>query len=378
MKRWMLLLVAALLVFSLACSVLGGDEGTAEPGTPGETGDETPISQENGESVADDGDADDADDDADDAAADDAGDDDDDDDDDAEMPVIDENALEGLDSYRSTFHMRMEADDGTIEDMFIEQDAIRDPFAQRMVMRSEGEGEDESFSIEIIQIGDTQWMNFGDGDWMQTQMDETESLFDDELFSVDEFTASTEDQDYEYLGKEKVNGVRTRHYRMTLDALEMAILPGTSDIEEVVADIWVADESDLPEFTVRFTMEFKGEIDEGVQGTMTFTQDVYDINEKFTIEPPEGASETGLPDDVPMYPDATEFTSFAGFVNFHVADDVDTVTAFYDAELQSAGWTTDGDEYFPTWEKDGRTVQLMITASDDGGCDVMIMLEESE
>lgn len=369
MKRWMLLLIAALLVFSLACSVLGGDEGTTEPGTPGEAGDETPISQENGESVADD----DADDDADDA-------DDADDDDDAAPPVMDENALEGLDSYRSTFHMHMEIDDGTIEDIFMEQDAIRDPFAQRMVMRSEGEGEEENFSIEIIQIGDTQWMSFGEEGWMQTTVGEDEAGFFEEgmIYSVDDFTASAEDQDYEYLGKEKVNGVRTRHYRLTLDALEMAALTGGSDVDEVSAEIWVVDESDLPEFPIRFVMEFHGEVEEGKPGTMTLTQEVYDINVKFTIEPPEGASETGLPDDVPMYPDATEITSFAGFVNFHVADDVDTVTAFYDAELQSAGWTSNGDEFFPTWEKDGRTLQLMISAGDGGGSDVMITLEESE
>lgn len=349
MKRWMLLLVAALLVFSLACSVLGGGEETAEPGTSGEVGEGTPISQETEEPVADD-------------------------DDDAAPPVMDENALEGLDSYRSTSHVLMEADDGTVEEITIEQDAIRDPFAQRMVMRSEGE--EGPASIEVIQIGDTQWMNFGEGDWMQTQVDETESLLDDGLFSVDEFTSSAEDQDYEYLGKEQVNGVRTRHYRLNLDTLEMSALTGGSDVNEVSAEIWVAAESDLPEFTVRFVMEFQGEMEEGKPGTMTFTQEVYDINVEFTIEPPEGASETGLPDDVPMYPDATEVTSFAGFVNFHTADDVDTVTAFYDDELQSAGWAKGGSEFFPTWEKDERTLQLTITAGDDGGCDVMITFAE--
>lgn len=367
MKRWMLLLVAALLVFSLACSVLGGGEETAEPGTPGESGEETPISQENGESVADD-DADDADD------TDDA-----DDDADAAPPIIDENALEGLDSYRSTFHMHMEIDDGTIEDMFMEQDAIRDPFAQRMSMVMRSEDEEELTSIEIIQIGDTQWMSFGEEGWMQATVGEDEVGFEEGMiYSVDDFTASAEDQDYEYLGKEKVNGVRTRHYRLNMNALEMSAFTSGLYVDEVSAEIWVVDESDLPEFPVRFVMEFHGEMEEGKQGTMTLTQEVYDINEKFTIEPPEGASETGLPDDVPMYPDATEITSFAGFVNFHVADDVDTVTSFYDAELQSAGWTTDGDEYFPTWEKDGRTLQLMISAGDGGGSDVMIMLEESE
>ncbi len=371
MKRWMLLLVAALLVFSLACSVLGGDEGTAEPGTPGETGDETPISQENGDPAADD-DADDADDDD----ADDA----DDDDDDAAPPIMDENALEGLDSYRSTFHVLMEADDGTVEEITIEQDAIRDPFAQRMTMVMQSEDDEAGpTSIEIIQIGDTQWMSFGDEGWMQTTVGEDEAGFEEGMiYSVDDFTSSAEDQDYEYLGKEKVNGVQTRHYRLNLNALEMSAMTGGSDVDEVNAEIWVADESGLPEFPIRFTMEFYGEIEEGMQGTMAFTQDVYDINEKFTIEPPEGASETGLPDDVPMYPDATEITALVGFVNFHVADDVDTVTSFYDAELQSAGWTTDDDEFFPTWEKDGRTLQLMISAGDGGGCDVMIMLEESE
>ena len=82
MKRWMLLLVAALLVFSLACSVLGGDEGTTEPGTPGEAGEETPVSQatEKATEAPEEGTSEAA-----------AG-------DESAPPVMDENALEGLDS----------------------------------------------------------------------------------------------------------------------------------------------------------------------------------------------------------------------------------------------------------------------------------------
>ena len=359
MKRWMLLLVAALLVFSLACSVLGGDEGTTEPGTPGEAGEETPVSQatEKATEAPEEGTSE--------AAA----------EDESTPPVMDENALEGLDSYRSTWHMRMETDDGTtVEEMVFEQEAIREPPAQRMVIRGTGT---ESQTIEMIQIGDTQWMNFGEGGWMQTAVGEDEAGFEEGmLYSVDDFTSIATDKDYEYLGKEKVNGVRARHYRLNLNALEMSALTNGSDVDEVNAEIWVADESGLPEFPIRFVMESHGEVEEGKQGTTTLTQEVYDINAKFTIEPPEGASETGLPDDVPMYPDATELTSFAGFVSFHAADDVDTVTAFYDTELQSAGWTKGGDDFFPTWEKDGRTLQLMITANDDGGTDVMITFAE--
>ena len=361
MKRWILLLVGALLVFSLACSGLGGGDETAEPGTPGEATEETPVSQATEaatEEAAEEG-----------TAEANAG-------DESAPPVMDENALEGLDSYRSTFHVRMEADDGTVEEIIIEQEAIRDSRAQRMVMRNEGE--EGAFSIEMIQIGDTQWMNFGEGNWMQTAVGEDEAGFEEGMiYSVDDFTSSAEDQDYEYLGKEKVNGVQTRHYRLNMTALAMSALTSGSDVDEVNAEIWVADESDLPEFPIRFVMEFHGEIiEEGKQGTMTLTQEVYDINVKFTIEPPEEASETGLPDDVPMYPDATEVTAFAGFVNFHVADDVDTVTAFYDDELQSAGWTKGDSDFFPTWAKDDRSLQLMITAGDEGGSDVMITLGE--
>ena len=127
MKRWILLLVAALLVVSLSCSLFGGkdkepvsEEGTTEEGTTEEE--------------------------------------------DAGGPGFDTDALAGLDSYRSTFIMRTDMEDGTITEVAFEHEATRDPAANRLVMKNTTDG--TTSEVEMIQVGETSWMRMG-GEWMQ-------------------------------------------------------------------------------------------------------------------------------------------------------------------------------------------------------------------
>jgi len=363
MKRWVLVIVAALLVFSMACSVLdrGGD---AEP----EPDVEVVVSD--GEEAEVEADVEDVEPPAADVV----------DVDESAPPVIAEDALEGLDSYRSRFNLRTEFEDGTVQEIAFEQEATRDPLAQRMLMSS-SEG-DASEDFEFIRVGDSQWTRFGE-EWIQSTMTEEEMDFQEGMiYSYEDFSSFADDDDYEYLGKEKVNGVQTKHYRLDLDPLSMAALTSDGEVKDVEAEVWVAHESDLPEFPMRFVMsaEVTSEVDGEIPGTVFFEQEVYDVNASFIIEPPEEALSGGLPSDIPMYPNASEVTSMAGMVFFSSSDEAGTIADFYRDALESAGWSqTESNELeglvMETWTKEEQTLSLMISAEDAGGSSVTIMVE---
>ncbi len=350
MKRQMLWVIVLLLVFSLACASFGG-KGTevpdpAETQQPGDAEQPEPVQTEEA---------------------------------DESPPALDANALAGLDSYRSRVTIKITLDDGTEESISIEQEAIREPYAQRMVMTSDTA--DSPGSVEIIQVGQTQWMRFGE-EWIQTEANPEEgSIFEESsLISPDDFSGLGEDNDYKYLGKEKVNGVQTRHYSLKANPLTLAAMLGSTNLDEASVEVWVANENNLPEFPVRYVITAKGEVEEGKTGAMLMEQDVYDINASFTIEPPADAATGGLPEDVPAYPGATGLSAFGGTTMFETTDDVATVTEFYRGALADNGWaqgeTTDMEGLtMDTWSKEGRTLSLMISSTDAGGASVMITIE---
>lgn len=342
MKRWTFVLIVSLLLFSLACAVFQrGNQPTAEPGTasPG-TATEVKTPEPTTE--------------------------------DTTIPEISADALQQLDSYRARMTMRTEFEDET-QEVSILQEYIREPFASRMVMEST-DAENGAGKMEIIQVGKTQWLNFG-GSWMQTEAS-GEDDFQDMLLDYRDIVQGNADNDYQYIGRETVNGIRTKHYRLKLNDLQLQML-GT-EMHEATSDVWIADESNLPAFTVKVVIVFKGELEQGRVGTGTLTQEVFDVNQNFTIEPPEEALSGGLPEDVPLYPGATGVSTMMGFVTFETTDDMETVQAFYDKALKDNGWTSDGSEFMPTWTKGNRSLNLFISEKDEGGSSVTIMISAEE
>ncbi|MEA3310516.1 MAG: hypothetical protein U9Q70_13560 [Chloroflexota bacterium] len=309
---------------------------------------------------------------------------------DAEEIELDAAALAGLDSYRTIMIMRFETEDGTVEETQMEMAATRDPAAHQIIMTG-GFSADGS-SMEIIQIGNHQWMKMGE-EWMQTELsDEDVSSFEDNLpFSPDDVQEDMLEQ-AEYQGKETVNGIHTRHYLLDKQVMEMmgamsGMTPGnTGEVESAKMELWIANQSGLPAFTVRMESAVEGMVMEDEEVTSYFMSwNVTDINTDMTIEPPAEATSGGLPDDIPGYPNATNETVMMGMISFGTADDFDTVVDFYAAELVSAGWSkAEGGMsmeglVMDTWTKDERTLQLNITTDEDTGeVSVMLMVEGEE
>ena len=297
------------------------------------------------------------------------------------IPNVEEDALSELDTYRMRFEWSLEKADGSTESLTMEQSATRQPPAQHFRIGSAGE------SIEYIQIENQVWIRYGE-EWMQSTSETTGDLteeFGAGLMEGSDWIDDVEAEDYEYIGKETVNGIKTRHYRASYDENLLSLLgqEGPDDIDEGTADVWIANENNLPTFVVRLELEIKGTSDsENVTGRLT--QEVYDVNTNIVIDPPEDAGSGGLPDDIPLYPDAEGLTTFGPMTTFTVEDDVETVNEFYADALKNAGWSEVTENALSTeematttWQKDGETLTLnIVKSSGDDGTQVMFTFGE--
>lgn len=283
------------------------------------------------------------------------------------------NALENLNSYRSRLVWRQTVEGGATEVLTMEQEETREPAARRIVITSEG-GESPG-TVEFVQIGDTSWMCSPDSGCIQTQQSAEEaSEFGGGIFFQPEDFASS---DYEYVGRDTVNGVRSRHYTLKLTP-EMLAAMVQGDVTAVKADIWVADEAGMPNYVTRMTVSWEGTQEDGKKIQGDWTYEIYDVNKPITIEPPEGAA--GVPEDIPLYPGATDQTIMGNLIMFSSADPVEDVAEFYRNEMPGQGWTegqesTLGNIVSQEWTKGDRKASLMISPKDEGGCTVMISIE---
>jgi hypothetical protein len=412
MKRFVVLLIALLMVFSLACSLTADktpepEETSAPAKTAAVEDSDAPASND----ATDDKDAQPAEGDKDDGAAPKDGDGDkssEDSDDkgsgtestggDGELFHIDEGALDELDSYRSKMTMTFTSADGSTDgNMDILQEATTDPVAQHVLMRMTGTfpgAEDmaemaagEAFEVEVIIIEDQQWLNFG-GMWLSMDANSADAVDPNSFAGINEsfidpadLNQLGEEDDVEFVGKEKMNGIQTRHYYAEYDSLIGKLGIGDQDIESGEVDVWVADEADLPEFIVRMEFEMVGKLDfdesGGMDGSMAFVMEVIDINQPFTIEVPAEALESGMPEDIPEYPNAIESNVLGGMIAITTEDDEDTVNEFYNSALEEAGWTLGETSILgSSWIKDGRALTLMVTYDADAAITNIIIMTE--
>jgi hypothetical protein len=239
-------------------------------------------------------------------------------------------------------------------------------------------------SIEMIQIGDTQWMRFGDS-WMQTEATEEQTPFgEDALVSFEDFAEDVDDEDWEFVGGERVNGIATLHYKFEESGLGTAFALGLSEISEANGEVWIADEAGLPAFPVRMVITAEGVDEEGRNVAMEFSSEVTEINTDFVIEAPEDAEMGGMGEDVPRYENAQDVNSLGTILMFSTLDDVSTVSEFYLEELEAAGWTQVevselGNMVMQEWQKDERTLSVMISEDEEAGnTGVMLSVETPE
>lgn len=301
-----------------------------------------------------------------------------------EPTVIDKNVvsrdlLKLLSSYRSKLEMNLLIDGAAAQNTIQDTAQTYAPVAKRTILVTK-EGEN-STSVDTVQLGTTQYIDFGEG-WMTSQVsqEEADSFSDSGLVSFYDVSPSLPQDAYAELGSETVSGIPAKHYRVDLLPEEAAVLAiGVSDITTIQAEVWLADAPNLPRIVMRFSLSLDGKVDAS-PAKFTMLEETFDVNQAFTIAVPEDALSNGLPDDVPAFDNPQELTTMEGFISYYVGPDVAAVLAFYDAQLPTKGWEkleqTDLDPMkMVTYSKDDKILTLTLTPREEGGTDVLITIE---
>jgi hypothetical protein len=277
--------------------------------------------------------------------------------------ALDPYALDELDSYhvKVVFQMEIEDDDeGEEDEVTVDMVATRDPEAYQIFT-------DLHVPTDHIIIGNDVWVTVN-GEWNESDAgpDKTLQFFKDFFFldQMDWFD-NLEDADYDYLGEETVNGFNSRHYHITYTSAPHLIW--AEEIHAANADIWIADEPELPDLIVRFILRIEDAVLSGGEaGAITLTQNIHEVNNPdIVIEPPEDVVRFELPEGVPEYPNITDRNAMGNTLSMMTEDDVATIHAFYEAHLEEAGWDRivslpSDDTLSETWELDGQELQLLI------------------
>ena len=289
---------------------------------------------------------------------------------------------EGIQSFRTrTIYTSVAEDGSTLQSMIMEGEYLNtEPPAEHVTMEMNLEEGAASEKIEYIRIDSQIWMYYAD-QWMSINDDSMDFLSD--MLPNAEDTA---DMDWEKIGKEDVNGMKTTHYRITSSTPGMLDLFNGSEGEEFdeemnfsagTIDIYVNDNNVI----VKQDIHTEGEMlnEEGVMQPMSmdFNFEVYDINANdIVIEPPNN-EETGLGSALPVPDGATSSFNTPGFNVYNVPDgNADNILAFYEANdsltITSKMGTAD-DGYVLMLQFEGQDYAITIAPAENGGIDISIM-----
>lgn len=275
--------------------------------------------------------------------------------------------LESLDSYRSHFKMTFEGTaEGEAEQWVyeMEMEQVRAPFARRVVIR----GTDAEEGLEIVHIGDRQYVVFGEGQCISSSAEEGEAL-DMEIFEPEDVIGGLENA-RRVRPDERVNGILCQHYVFD----ETAVAWG--GFAHAEGEVWVAVEGD---YVVKYTLQADGKDPAtGNEGHLVWEYKIRDVNVPITIEPPPGCE--AVESEFPIMPDASDVTTMGSRVMYTSASSFDDVLAFYQEQMPANGWGETGDSFITSdsamlsYTKEGRTVTITLTG-EDGAVLVLIMSE---
>ncbi len=190
--------------------------------------------------------------------------------------------LEAFDSYVTYMEITpleggVPSPTGTLQ---METYFVREPRAERVVMRGGEAGE----AMEMVQIGDQQYLSFGEGQCMSSQAEEGDTLGTEEM-QPDEIMGGLQGAQ-RALPDEVVNGILCRHY--TFD--EKALV-GVSGYSRAQGEVWVAVDGD---YVVKYVLEAEGKDPAtGKEGQFRMRYEVREVNSGLVIEPPAGCEAAG-------------------------------------------------------------------------------------
>ena len=290
--------------------------------------------------------------------------------------------LGDLNSYKATFSMTFEGTENgqpKTSTMAFAEEFVKDPPAKRTVITGFGDmfggtptpGQD-SGSIESIEVGGKQYSKMGD---ICTQVTAESGPQANAMMDPNSIIGGV--RGAQRVGNETVNGVPTAHYKLDVSGLEtLGYLNGDGDV-------WVAEPGN---YVVKYTFQATGSdkffgSSTDSEGTIKWTYEVADVNQPINIQAPENCG--GAAEDIPMMADAQDQAAFGGTTTYSSPSKFEDVVAFYEKEMKANGWaeneggmSTEGVS-MKNYTKDGRTVQVMISA-DSGDGKTMVMITEEQ
>ncbi len=273
--------------------------------------------------------------------------------------------LQQLDSYRSRFVMNFDGEsEGEMDQWSLTMEIayVREPLAQHIVLKGSETGIEGAEGFETIQIGNRQYMIWGDGECISHEAEEEDDQ-NLEIFDLDDVMGQLEGA-RRVRPDEEVNGIMCRHYVFDEHAVDWAEL----NLTKARGEVWIAVDGD---YVVKYTMEAEGQNPAShEEGRMEWVYEVYDINKPINIEPPASCETDEA--QYPTMPDATDVFSMGGMLSYQSASSFDDVLDFYEQHMPEEGWEESGESFISEgsaileYVKDGKTITLSITETDEG------------
>lgn len=306
------------------------------------------------------------------------------------VPVEDVTQLPWLKSYRTRVTIETSgeayADQQTNKTEMVGE-FVKEPPAVRYVIT----GSKPEDSMEMIQIGNESWVKFGDS-WMQSTQ-ESLPKFDEQfmVFHPEELTEGWETATK--VGREKVNGIDTTHYRFDKPAMLKFMFDEETraryeNLDTVQIDIYLADEGYIVKMVTQMAGKGVDENKPDLAGEIKTSFEVYDLNAPIEIVAPSVPSPTeGLGFTIPEPAGAKQAWSQESMVMYTVSG----MTMAEAAEFYKKGFTDQGLKFvedssmttdaFASLEFQGEKAKVSVMISPDqstGSLAVMISIEKAE
>jgi hypothetical protein len=290
-----------------------------------------------------------------------------------------------LNSYKAAFTMTFEGKENgqpKSSTLAFTEEFVKDPPAKRTVITGLGAmfGGDtgtptpeQSSGIESIEVGGKQYSKMGD---ICSQITAESGPQANTMMDPNSIIGGV--RGAQRVGNETINGVPTVHYKLDVSSLQtLGYLNGNGDV-------WVAEPGN---YVVKYTYQATGSDkllggSSDSEGTIKWDYEVSDVNQPITIQAPENCG--GAAEDIPMMTDAQDQAAFGGMSTYSTPSKFEDVMAFYEKEMKANGWTeaeggmsAEGVS-MKSYTKDGRTVQVMITADSSGDKTSVMITEEKK
>lgn len=367
-KHFIWLFMASLLITSLACAFLGGDE--TEVATEAPPVEVKPTDVPLPEPT--------------------------------EEPELEESTIDTLQlwnssdisSFRGEFTISFQgttAGEPTQGSMSMFMETTSEPLAQHFTLSMQGLdlGEEleglELTDMEFYMVDNTMYANMGMGmGWLKFPGMSIGDI-EDMVIMPDDFVDMPPSANRKLL-PETVNGVSCWHF--VLD--DPSLLGEATDFDTFMADAWIAVEGGyLVKMEVEATGDFTDDFGETIsleEGSMNIVFDLLSVNEDFTIVVPDealAAEDFGLGtgsfgeqewtrEDVPLTADASVDLVMEGTVFFYTDLSVEEAANYMTGQLVANGWIEGSntyvseDSYFGDFSKDDETLTLMLNPNTDG------------